>query len=222
MSDKVTTRAGDVPRELERAGELCLAFANTAAPRLDDRSQKTKPPPTLGDYDDLVDWGRRMGVLEDLDAERLTRAAAERSEDAAVAFTRALSLRASLVRVFTAVALGKTVPPRDLDALNGALHAALPRRRLAGRGKSFQWQWDGDEEALDRMLWPVVASASELLLSDGLRGLRQCAGESCARLFLGRGSSRRKWCDMNTCGSRPKGRRHYETSLPRRKRYLFS
>ena len=89
MSDKVTTRAGDVPRELERAGELCLAFANTAAPRLDDRSPKTKPPPALGDYGDLVDWGRRMGVLEDTDAERLTRAAAERPEDAAVAFARA-------------------------------------------------------------------------------------------------------------------------------------
>ncbi|HEX9737484.1 MAG TPA: ABATE domain-containing protein [Thermoanaerobaculia bacterium] len=221
MSGKATRSADDVPRELERAGELCLAFANTAAPRLDDRSQKTKPPPALGSYGDLVDWGRRMGVLEDLDAERLTQAAAERPEDAAVAFTRALSLRAGLVRIFTAVALGKPAASRDLETLNGALRAALPWRRLAGRGKSFHWQWDGDEEALDRMLWPVVASASELLLSDDLRWLRQCAGERCPRLFVDRGSRRRKWCDMNTCGSRPKGRRHYKRNLARRQRYVF-
>jgi hypothetical protein len=36
----------DVPRELKRAGELCLAFASTAAPRLDHRSTPSPTPPT--------------------------------------------------------------------------------------------------------------------------------------------------------------------------------
>ena len=37
-------RSNDLPRELERSGELCLAFANTAAARLDHRFSETGPP----------------------------------------------------------------------------------------------------------------------------------------------------------------------------------
>jgi predicted RNA-binding Zn ribbon-like protein len=127
-----------------------------------------------------------MGVLEDLDAERLAQAAAQRPEDAAVVFVRALSIRDSLVRIFTAVALGKPARSMDLDILNDALDTVLPRRRLVGREKSFGWRWDRDEAALDQMLWPVVASAADLLLSDDLRWVRQCGGKDCPRLFVDR------------------------------------
>ena len=36
-----------VPRELERSGALCLAFANTGVPRRDDRRRDSKAPPSM-------------------------------------------------------------------------------------------------------------------------------------------------------------------------------
>jgi predicted RNA-binding Zn ribbon-like protein len=60
------------------------------------------------------------------------------------------------------------------------------------------------------MLWPVVRSAADLLTSERVVRVRECAAEDCAWLFVdtSRGP-RRKWCDMSTCGNRAKARRYY-------------
>jgi predicted RNA-binding Zn ribbon-like protein len=207
----------DVPRKLDRAGRLCLAFANTTAAHLDYRSPNrvTSTPPVLGSYRDLVEWSRRMGALEHGDAERLTMTATEQPEEAAAVFQRALRLRDSLLRIFTTVAMREPAAPEDLDVLNGAVKTALAARRIV-QDPSFRWTWD-DGPKLDRMLWPIALCASNLLFSADLDKVRQCAAKLCTRLFVGR--ARRRWCDMNTCGSRPKGKRHYEKNSDRRLRY---
>ncbi len=73
----MATKLNTLPRELERSGELCLAFANTAATRRDDRYRLREPPPApdLDDYDDLVVWSQRMGAVQAPDAQRLRRLA---------------------------------------------------------------------------------------------------------------------------------------------------
>lgn len=76
--------------------------------------------------------------------------------------------------------------------------------------RGFRLAWRGDENALDQMLWPVVVSATELLVSNESGWVRQCADEHCPRLFIDRRSRLRKWCDPNICGSRVKSRRFYE------------
>ena len=88
------------------------------------------------------------------------------------------------------------------------MSAASARLRLAQDGEEFRWDWD-DEEALDRMLWPVARSAGELLTSDRLGQVRVCAADDCDWLFLdtSRNGSRR-WCDMRVCGNRSKVRRY--------------
>ena len=205
----------DVPRELERAGELCLAFANTAAPRVDFRStpksrRRSPSPGAFGNYGELVDWSRRMGALEDVHVRQMSQAAQLHPDAAKAAFSRALKLRASLMRLFTDVAAGKPVTSKDLEVVNGVLGEGLAARRLIVLGDELSLGWGGDASALDRMLWPVACSASDLLLSKDLRWVRQCAGKDCRRLFVDRRSRIRKWCDMNTCGNRPKWKRHHK------------
>jgi predicted RNA-binding Zn ribbon-like protein len=54
----------------------------------------------------------------------------------------------------------------------------------------------------------VVRAASDLLTSDALARVRQCADGSCAWLFLDTTRNRtRRWCDMKACGNRNKVRR---------------
>ncbi len=203
MAKKDTKTGG--PRELDRAGSLCLAFANMSAAGRDDRRRDGRVPLSkpLAGYAHLVSWAQRMGTLAPEVAESLRRAASERPEDSAAVLARAAGLSAALLRIFTAVALGAENLPEDVAILNRVLR----KREVIPDMDGFRRGWLADEEAPDRVLWPVAESAAELLASDRLRKVRQCASAGCSRLFVYI-NSRRRWCDENTCGNRAKGRRY--------------
>lgn len=195
------------PRELELFGALCLAFANTGFPRRDDRRRDKRAPPSmpLARYGELVTWCERMDVLGAVEGEGLRRAADERPDEAAAVLARGAALRSAVGRIFTRVALGEEPGAKDLAIVNGALCL----RAVAPDGDGFRWRWTGDAFALDRVLFPVAQSAAELLISDDLPNVDQCAAKGCFQLFVRR-SPRRLWCDMNTCGNRLKGKRRQQ------------
>jgi predicted RNA-binding Zn ribbon-like protein len=124
-------------------------------------------------------------------------------------------LRETIYRVFSAVADHREPEGADLTALNAAFRDTLTRLEIVPSGDGFEWTWLSDEDDFDRMLWPLVRSAADLLTSGDLRQVRECAREGCDWLFvdLSKNHSRR-WCSMNMCGSRVKARRYYQ----RRKR----
>jgi len=191
--------------QLELAGALPVAFVNTAGARKDNRQQG------VASYAELIAWGRQVGVLSALEAERLRLRAAARPAEAQEVFGVAAKLRALLFRLFLAVATGKELPEGDLAALSDALDAALPAVRLARGEGGVEWGWAGDPDALDRVLWPVLLSAAELLISlENRPHVKQCAAEGCTLFFVDRTpSGRRRWCEMKTCGNRAKSLRYY-------------
>jgi predicted RNA-binding Zn ribbon-like protein len=61
------------------------------------------------------------------------------------------------------------------------------------------------------MLSPVAWSVAELLMSEDLHRVRECAGPDCGWLFMDTSKNgSRRWCSMETCGNRAKARRHRE------------
>ena len=91
------------------------------------------------------------------------------------------------------------------------LHEALSRLEICPSEDMFEWTWVLDANDLDRVLWPIVRSAADLLTSGDLRKVRQCARESCDWLFVDASKNHsRRWCSMNMCGSRVKARRYYQ------------
>jgi predicted RNA-binding Zn ribbon-like protein len=184
-------------------GRLCLDFVNTLSGRRADPTER------LLAYRDLAAWGLQADVLNDEEARRLMRIAAQHPRDAARALSEAGALREALYRIFSAVIDGSAASEADLVILNTALSRALDRVRVVSRPRGFTWAWAAGDR-LDRMLWPVLRSAAELLVSDDVHRVRRCAAESCDWLFLdaSRNHSRR-WCDMRDCGNRAKARRYY-------------
>ncbi|MFQ5645264.1 MAG: CGNR zinc finger domain-containing protein [Thiogranum sp.] len=188
-------------------GWLCLDFANTA-----DWHASDHPEEGLNSYSDLVSWAQQVGVLADHQARQLLQAAAGRPVEAAAVLERAIALREAIYRIFSAVASGQPPQTADVVILNVGLSEALVQLRVTQTANSFAWEWADDENAFDRMLWPVVRSAAELLTSKELNRAGQCADDrGCGVLFFDTSRNRsRRWCTMKDCGNRAKAQRHYK------------
>lgn len=185
-------------------GELVLAFTDTVDWRMSEQ-----PEEFLIGFADLVEWGQDVGVLTDATADHLREEARRRPSEAQGVLEGAIVLREAIYRVFEALAHGRSPSSEDLDVLNGALSRALARLRLVLTAKGPAWDWNDDDDGLDRMLWPVVRQAADLLTSQRLDRVGQCPG--CGWLFLDQSRNRsRRWCSMAVCGNRAKARRHYE------------
>lgn len=185
---------------------LCLDFSNT----LDWRSSD-HPGESINGYADVVNWARGAGLVSDREARQLLREAAARPAEASAVVKQAVLIREAIYRVFSALAAGGKPKKADLDLLNEALAKAMAHSRIVQTSEGFIWGWEGGAAALDRLLWPVMRSAAELLNSSQLAQVRECAGEGCGWLLLDVSRNQlRRWCDMKSCGNRAKARRHYE------------
>jgi len=189
-------------------GHLCLDYANTV-----DWRTRDHPHEWLASYTDLVVWGRHVGILGKYEAQRLLEEAARCPALASAVLGRAVALREAIYRVFSAVAGGHTLQATDIAALNGFLPEAMSRLQLVLTADGFAWSWAGDGSSLERVLWPVVRSAAELLTTSELNRVGICAGDGCGWLFFDTSKNRsRRWCAMEDCGNRAKARRHYRQS----------
>ena len=187
-------------------GHLALDFANAVNWR-----HSHQPQERFNRFADLLAWGQQAGVVRDSEARRLLRESRSRPAHAVMVLHQAIALREAIYRIFSAVTGGQQPQAADLETLNTALSEGLRRAGIVPSPQGFTWGWVKDDQALDRVLWPVARSAGELLTSADLRNVRECAGDRCGWLFMDMSpAGRRRWCDMKVCGNRAKARRHYE------------
>ena len=192
---------------------LCLDFTNTVG-----WHASPKPQEHLNSYQDLLDWSLEKRLITDLEANLLQQQASLYPGEAQTVLERAIELREGIYRIFLAIIHHTAAQPGDLDLLNDWLTTGISHINLRPDGKGFAWGWTDDEKALDQMLWWAALSAANLLASEDLAQVGECADDrGCGWLFLdtSRNHSRR-WCAMNDCGNRAKSRRHYEKIQDRR------
>lgn len=189
------------------ATPLALAFANTAGfHALEDRKEE------LSTFADLVDWAHTHELLSRAEGGRM-RTFPDEDMKAAALLAEARSLRDAIQGLFSRIARRRGPSPESFVLLNERLAEALPHGRVvAGPKGGYVWSWEKSDD-MGRILWPVVKSAADLLMSDDLARLRECAGRDCSRLFLDQSrNGSRRWCSMEGCGNRAKVRRFYRRS----------
>ncbi len=185
-------------------GALCLDLANTVDNRPTERRRDY-----LATYDDLLSWGGQAGALTREESDSLRKLARGDPAEARRALAGALRAREAIFAIFCAEAQGVPPPREALAALEAGLPAVLARLTLRRGDGGYALAWGGLPH-LDRIVWPAIRSAAELLISPDLRLIRVCASETCDWLFLDRSRNRtRRWCDMKVCGNRHKVREHY-------------
>ena len=176
-------------------GALCLDFANSVD-WARDGSERPRETDAFAEPSELAVWGRRLHVVA-----RDARLRLDRRE-----LVEARRLRAAVHAVFAAVARGET-PARDaLSLLEQTYACAVAAAALSARGRwAFEWPRDDPR----RIRFAVAVDAVDLLRAPvQLARVRICPGSNCGWLFLDT-SGRRRWCSMDTCGSRAKMRRLY-------------
>ncbi len=184
-------------------GSVALDFANTLG------GMHTAPTHEhLIEYADLVEFGRSAGTLSRTETRRLIEDATQQPARAAAVLRRAIGLREAIWRVFDAFAKSERAGAADLAAIQEEELAALKHARFAQNGSDVAYRWS-DELLLDRPLWDIARSASELLRSKSdLSRVRECGSNTCEWLFIDKSRNHsRRWCDMKDCGNAAKVRR---------------
>jgi predicted RNA-binding Zn ribbon-like protein len=186
---------------------LCLNFINTVDVRHSDH-----PREYLTSYAALVAWAHHADTLTEYQMQQLLQIAAHAPETAERVLQQARLLREALYRIFIAQVHRTSPPHDDVATLNSAVARAMSYARMIPSADGFVWGWVDEPHKLDRMLWPVVRSAMELLTSQERHRVRECLGDDgCGWLFLDTSKNRsRRWCSMAGCGNRAKARRHYQ------------
>jgi len=207
-SDEIATQSGKHKFEFV-ADSLCLDFCNTTNLAIPE------PNESIRTYDDLVLWGEMAGILSPTEATALYESGLHHPTTADATLRAALKLRAALHQLFVDVARRMQPVFADIDSLNEALEASLSRQRIVFGKAGFRLGWERATH-LDRMMWPVVASAVQLLTGSESKFIRQCLGRGCSWLFIDMTRNHsRHWCSMEVCGNRAKARRFYQSSQRR-------
>jgi len=191
-------------------GNLALDFVNT------QRGPARGPPNTEGvaDYLELLSWGCEAGIIVPAEANRLAREAGKHPATAAAAHRLALSVRANLYEIFSALARLQQPPEAALRSLRDDEAHAIEHAELRLGVRGFRWDWAGSGD-LAMPLWPIVHAAAQLLTRSPLRRLKACP--ACRVLFLDQSrNGSRRWCSMEDCGKAEKMRRYVARRAARR------
>jgi predicted RNA-binding Zn ribbon-like protein len=186
--------------------ELCLSFANTA-----EWHASEHPEEKLKTYNDLVKWASISGILSKKESQELIRKAESDPSRAKAVLKRAIELRESIYRAFSDVAKGNLPTEAVMAVINRNLSRTMARSRLVHTKDGFIWSTCCREDEMDCMLDPIVRSAAELLTTNSLERVKECADDrGCGYLFMDKSRNKsRRWCDMADCGNRAKAQRFY-------------
>lgn len=189
------------------SGNLVLDFANTA-----DWHASDQPSEYLRTYSDLVDWSLEAGLLNKGEAEQLIKSSEKHPQEAARMLEKAISLRETLYRILSAVSHCEPLDKDDLSSFNRYLAESLGNSQVAPAGEGFSWIWRAEDNALDRALWQLARQAADLITSNDLDRVGECADDrGCGYLFMDTSRNHsRLWCSMEACGNRAKAQRHYQ------------
>jgi predicted RNA-binding Zn ribbon-like protein len=189
-----------------KTGWLCLDFANTVG-----WHASNSPEESLNKYADLIEWSAERGIISGDAKDALLRKCEEKPIEAQAVLEKAREVREDIYRMLSDTAHGRPIKIIDLKGFNKALASMLSHSRLVPYEGGLRWDWDSHPDKLDSVIWPIVKSTVDLMTSEAIKRVGQCADErGCGWLFWDSSRNRsRRWCDMSDCGNRAKVRRFY-------------
>jgi predicted RNA-binding Zn ribbon-like protein len=181
----------------------CLDFVNTAL------VAARGPADPIPDFYGLVSWLHDAGLI---DAAQRSVALQKwsRGREAQQVYAGALLFRMRLMEIAEKLTSRRQVPKSGLDAINEQLQSRVTRAKLK-RGKSgFVERLETELTEPHQLIVPLAQSAADLLCNGDLSLVKRCANPPCSLFFYDTSKNHtRRWCSMDTCGSRMKMAAYY-------------
>ncbi|CCH03350.1 hypothetical protein FAES_5351 [Fibrella aestuarina BUZ 2] len=186
------------------SGVACLDFVNTGL-------NFERPVERLHTYADLLVLIERLSLLDANTLASLRQRAEADPAQAAEVLQQARRVREALTSVVAALVEGQVgqVASQTLTFFNKAIQDALTARGFIPNDGQLTLGWIQPVPDLKLAIWLFSLSAYDLLTTQDQTLIKQCG--ACAWFFLDQTKNhRRKWCDMQTCGTNQKARRYYQ------------
>jgi predicted RNA-binding Zn ribbon-like protein len=180
-----------------------LDFLNT------DDTDDGFPAERLPSLDAALDWFVTRGVIHGEGADGVRRQAEADTLRGERELARVHAVRGALREVAQAVVDHRPPAPSALETVNRALHARQVIELVPSNdgcvAVDHRHVGDPIDDALARLTDPLVTE----LVSGHPERIKVCESDRCNWVFYDTSrTSRRRWCDMATCGNRAKAARH--------------
>ena len=184
-------------------GRLCLDFINTVHDRFEEPQRDY-----LKNSNDLMDWSKKTGILDDTLYLLLMKRAVSDHAGTKKFFDTTIDLRKLLYSIFLEISHNRKVKNKDLSEFSAVVSETLSKVRIGQKQLIFSSEWKDMTDNLDRITWPIIKDAYDLMLLNKSGRIKECP--KCGWLFFDSSKNgKRKWCSMETCGSRAKATEWY-------------
>jgi predicted RNA-binding Zn ribbon-like protein len=191
-------------------GMAVLDFLNTCNGRRPD-TLLSEVVDNLLNLEDVVYWFHHVRLITADELAHYLSLVPSSPFQQSPALKQMIALRESLYLLFLPIAEGRRITEDSLGFINQTLIGTAACRYLVPTGFTAVWRWRQVttlDELTANLLGRLAVQAVDLLTSSHLDRLKVCATLSCDWLFLDTSKNgRRRWCQMNVCGSREKAKK---------------
>lgn len=184
-------------------GCLVFDFVNTVNTR--------KPEPEfeyLTAFEDFLAWSAKVGSLRGKRLQALREHASVKPKDATAGLCDVIHVRENLYQLFSSIAAGKSPDAPVVNAFNERLALAFQKINVKFVAAGAEVHFRKDNVSFDEPLNSILKSAFDILTLEDFHRIKECP--RCGWLFLDTSKNgKRKWCNMNVCGSREKALDYY-------------
>jgi predicted RNA-binding Zn ribbon-like protein len=181
-------------------GCLVFDFTNTISTR------KGPAFDYLKSYGDIMNWSRKTGILPPANENGSGVDTGQNPSHVDGSIVKALHAREILYQLFSAIAHEQIPGEAIVKQFNQLLSEALSRVEL----KIFKAEAVVDfSRSSDEPLLAIMKSAYDVLTTEKFNRIKECP--ACGWLFIDKTKNgKRRWCDMDVCGSKDKAKRYYQ------------
>ncbi len=163
----------------------------------------------LTKYDDFVDWINKIKLLPKGKMDAIAAFSKSHTRKSADTLRQIIEVREVVFKLFSSLAQQQKADRETVDAFNGFFSEALSNMRVEVGRKEVATSFIVSEKTiLKEPLYILVKNAFDILSTQSFDRIKECP--TCRWLFLDTTKNgKRRWCNMQVCGSNDKARRYY-------------
>ena len=162
----------------------------------------------LTKYDDFIQWIDKLGLLPREKIRAIATFSKDHSRKSGDVLRQVVEAREVIFKLFSSLAQHQKADKEALDAFNSFLSEALSNMRV-DIGRTVATSFIVSEKTiLKEPLYRLLKNAFDILSTQSFERIKECP--TCRWLFLDTTKNgKRRWCNMQVCGSNDKARRYY-------------